>query len=122
MVDFFEAVTHCRPQRGPLTPHMGMKMLLESKKGKFSRETLTAFVNEFSLFPVCSVVQLNSREIGQVVRANPNSPLRPIVRILLRSDGQPVEEEREVDLLHDSVLFITEDISEKIFTDNYFKL
>ena len=118
MVDFFEAVTHSRPQRGPLTPHRGMKMLLKSEKGKFSRELLTAFVNEFSLYPVNSAVQLNSGEIGQVVKTNMNWPLRPIIRILLRSDGQPVQEKREVDLLRSDILFITKDISDQIFTDN----
>ena len=122
IVDFFEAITHCRPMRGPLTPHMGMNMLLESKKGKFSRETLTAFVSEFSFYPVNSVVQLNSGEVGQVVKTNRNWPLRPIVRILLRSDGQPQEAKKEVDLLQNSILFITKDISDHIFTDNFVKL
>jgi len=122
IADFFETVTHSRPQRGPLTPHMGMKVLLESKRGKFSREVLKAFVNEFSLYPVNSVVQLNSGEIGQVVKTNMHWPLRPIIRILLRNDGQPVQEKREVDLLRSNILFITKNISDQIFTENYVKL
>ena len=59
-------------------------------------KTLKAFLNAFSLFPAYSVVRLNSGEIGQVVRTNPNWPLRPKVNILLGSDGHPVEEKKEV--------------------------
>jgi hypothetical protein len=56
------------------------------------------------------------------VRTNPNWPLRPMVRILLKSDGHQVEERKEVDLLHDDLLFITGDISDRIFTDTYSEL
>jgi len=123
MVDFFEAVTHNRPQRGPITPHEAMKMMLASgREGVFSPKALRAFLNAFSLFPAYSVVKLNSGEIGQVVRTNPNWPLRPMVKILLGRDGHPLEEKKEVDLLHDDILFITGDISDSIFTDTYSEL
>jgi HD-GYP domain-containing protein (c-di-GMP phosphodiesterase class II) len=123
MMDFFEAVTHNRAQRGPMTPHEGMKMMMESgREGVFSPKALRTFLNAFSLFPAYSVVMLNSGEIGQVVRTNPNWPLRPMVRILLRNDGHPVEERKEVDLLHDDIRFITGDISDRIFTDTYSEL
>jgi len=79
-------------------------------------------VNAFSLFPAYSVVKLNSGEIGQVVRTNPNWPLRPMVKILLGRDGHPLEEKKEVDLLHDDILLITRDISQEIFTDTYSEL
>jgi putative nucleotidyltransferase with HDIG domain len=122
MVDFFEAVTHSRPQRGPVTPHEGVKMLLGMKHEVFSIDMIKAFFNVFSVFPVYSVVRLNSGEIGQVVKGNINWPLRPFIRILFKNDGQPIEKKKEIDLLDDSNLFITKDISDRIFIDNYFKL
>ncbi|MEW6616225.1 MAG: HD domain-containing phosphohydrolase [Thermodesulfobacteriota bacterium] len=122
MVDFFEAVTHSRPQRGPVTPHEGVKMLLGMKHEVFSIDMIKAFFNVFSFFPVYSVVRLNSGEIGQVVKGNINWPLRPFIRILFKNDGQPIEKKKEIDLLHDNNIFITKDISDRIFIDNYFKL
>jgi len=123
MVDFFEAVTHNRPQRGPITPHEAMKMMLSSgREGVFSPTALKTFLNTFSLFPVNSVVKLNSGEIGQVVRTNPSWPLRPKVKIILGSDGYPPKGKKEVDLLHEDILFITADISGSIFTDTYAEL
>jgi len=123
MMDFFEAVTHNRSQRGPITPHEGMKMILDSgRQGVFRPKAVKAFLNAFSLFPAYSVVRLNLGEIGQVVSTNLNWPLRPKVRILLGNDGHPLEKKKEEDLLHDDILLITQDISQEIFTDTYSEL
>ena len=117
MADFFEALTHVRPQRGLMTPHQGMKMLLESKKGKFSPRALKAFVDTYSLFPVGSTVQLNTGEVGSIVKTHMHYPLRPIVRILLDREGRSVGGQKEIDLLEDNVRAITKDISEQFSED-----
>ena len=114
IVDFFEAVTHFRPQRGPVTPHMGMKMLTDAEERMFRPQVIADFVNAFSLFPVQSIVQLNSGQIAQVIRVHKNAPLRPIVKILLRSNGEPVEEEKEMDLLDEELIYIARDLSGRI--------
>ena len=116
MVDFFESLTHVRPQRGLMTPHQGVKMLLELKKGKFSPGALKAFVEGFSLFPVGSVVQLSSGEVGCIVKTHTQYPLRSVVRILVEREGRSVEGGREIDLLEDNLRAITKDISDQ-FTE-----
>lgn len=116
MVDFFEALTHVRPQRGLMTPHQGVKMLLELKKGKFTSRALKAFVDAFSLFPVGSVVQLSSGEVGCIVKTHIQYPLRPVVRILVDGEGRSVEGGKEIDLLEDNLRAITKDISDQ-FTE-----
>ncbi len=122
LLDFFEAVTHQRPQRGPVTPHRGIQIILGLRNGVFSPRALKAIIHVFSVFPAYSVIRLNSGEIGQVVKIHTNWPLRPIVRVLFGEDGQLRERAREVDLLHDRDLYITRDISDRIFVDRYFKL
>ncbi|MEW6663619.1 MAG: HD domain-containing phosphohydrolase [Thermodesulfobacteriota bacterium] len=122
LVDVFEAITHHRPQRGPVTPHQAMQMLLSRKHEAFSPGLLKAFMDVFSFFPVFSVVRLNSGEIGQVVRSNSRSFLRPVVRLLLDRHGEPLAGKKAIDLAEDDRLFITKDISDRVFIDNYFKL
>lgn len=117
LADFFEAVTHHRPQRGPLTPHMGMRMLLESERKKFSAKAIKSFIDFFSLFPAGSLVQLNSGEIGRVVKTNLHWPLRPVVRILVNSGGEPVKKKKQVNLIEDRVLYITKDLSQNALDD-----
>ena len=122
MVDFFEAVTHYRPQRGPVTPHEGMRWLLDLRQAIFSPNLLKAFIREFSLFPVFSVVRLNTGEIGQVIRTDQDWPLRPTVRIFFRGDGKSVSEDKEINLQYHNNLYISKDISDRIFIDRYFQL
>jgi len=122
MVDFFEAVTHSRPQRGPITPHEGMRLLLDMREAIFSPNLLKTFIKEFSIFPVFSVVRLNTGEIGQAIRTDPNWPLRPTVRIFFRGDGKRVEQGKEIDLRKHNNLYISKDISDRIFIDHYFQL
>jgi len=122
MVDFFEAVTHQRPQRGPVTPHEGMRMLLDLREAIFHEDLLKTFVHEFSVFPVFSVVRLNTGQIGQVIRTNLEWPLRPVVRVFFGQDGHLMSKPEEIDLSENNRVFIVQDISDRVFLDRYFKL
>ena len=44
------------------------------------------------LFPVGTLVRLNTEEVAVVTHEHPTDPFRPQVKILLDADGQPVEE------------------------------
>jgi HD-GYP domain-containing protein (c-di-GMP phosphodiesterase class II) len=122
LADFFEAITHSRPQRGPVTPHQGIQMLLSKKHEFFSLKISKAFINIFSLFPVFSIIRLNNGEIGQVVKSNPDLIQRPIVKVLLDRYGEPLTSKKEIDLKKEDRLFITKDISDRVFIDSYFAI
>lgn len=122
IVDFFEAVTHQRPQRGPVSPHTGVEMLIDLKNRAFSKKAIRSFVSVFSLYPTYSIVRLSSGETGQVIRTNLDWPLRPVVRPLFDKNGQLITLQKEIDLLIHDNLFITRDISDRVFIDNYFRI
>ncbi len=122
MVDFFEALTHYRPQRGPVTPHEGMRILIQQRRGIFSPPMVKLFIRGFSLFPVYSIVRLNTGETGQVVDTNPDRPLRPTVRIFFDRNGNMLDEEKRIDLGDKNCVYISKDISDRVFVDRYFKL
>ncbi|MCX7981525.1 MAG: HD domain-containing protein [Syntrophales bacterium] len=122
MVDFFEAITHYRPQRGPITPHEGVRKILNMKEAIFRIENLKTFIKGFSLYPVYSVVRLNTGEVGQVVDVHPDQPLRPVVRLHFDSFGEALKETREVDLASNPNLYVRQDISDRVFIDRYFPL
>jgi len=122
MVDFFEALTHHRPQRGPVTPHEGMQHLIRLRHGIFSPATVKLFIKGFSLFPVYSVVRLNTGEIGQVMATHPDWPLRPTVHVFFDRNGQVVSNGKEIDLVKEKFIYIVKDISDRIFVDHYFRI
>ena len=65
-----------------LTAHEAMRRLLTKEKMAFRGSLLKALVQQISLFPVGTVVRLNTGEVGTVEQTNPAHPLRPIVRMV----------------------------------------
>jgi hypothetical protein len=97
-------------------------MLLDLKQAIFSPNLLKTFIREFSLFPVFSVVRLNTGEIGQVIKTDPDWPLRPTIKIFFGVDGNRISENKEIDLREHNNIYVSRDISDRIFIDRYFQL
>jgi HD-GYP domain-containing protein (c-di-GMP phosphodiesterase class II) len=90
VVDSFEALTHSRIFRKAFHPADAMKAIVEAKATLFPRNVLRAAIDVLGLFPVGSIVQLNSKKTALVVESVHRSPLRPIVRIVTEDSGEPV--------------------------------
>lgn len=109
LVDVYEALTHPRPYRKHSTPDEAMKMIAYSTGASFKPDVLDvlkALTKELSLYPVGSYVQLNTKEIGRVLRVNKNFPLLPLVEVLIGSKETKLEEPRQVDLSQEPLLHI----------------
>ena len=64
-----------------LTGHEAIRRLLTKEKTAFRGSLLKTLVQQISLFPVGTVVRLNTGEVGTVEHTNPQHPLRPILRM-----------------------------------------
>ena len=109
LVDVYEALTHARPYRKHYTPDEAMKMIVYSTGTSFKPDVvdiLKALARELSLYPVGSYVQLNTKEIGRVLRINKNFPLLPVVEVLIGPRENKLEEPRQVDLSQEPLLHI----------------
>ena len=58
----------------------------------FNTGLLRRFINLIGLFPVGTLVRLNTDEVGVVTHEHPNDPFRPQVKVVLDRLGQPIEE------------------------------
>ncbi len=81
VVDVFDALVSPRPYRRRLLPHEAIRELLVTERTSFPREIMKALVEQLSVYPLGTVVRLNTGETGVVVRINPRYPMRPIVRV-----------------------------------------
>ncbi len=109
LVDVYEALTHPRPYRKHYPPDEAMKLIAYSTGGSFRSEVvdiLKALTKELSLYPVGSYVQLNTKEIGQVLKVNKNFPLLPLVEVLIGPKETRLEEPRQMDLSQEPLLHI----------------
>ncbi len=99
VADCFDAVTSKRAYRAAAERRQALQ-ILESGSGKgFDPKLVRLFVAMLGLFPVGSLVELDTGEIGLVVRNHDSLLARPVVLIVLDAAGNPVDaEERDLSL------------------------
>lgn len=92
--DVYDAVTSNRPYKAPWTPAEAIREMREWE-GHFDADLLDAFVRTMGLYPVGSLVRLESGRMALVIEANRADPARPAVRVFAEADrltALPVED------------------------------
>lgn len=98
LVDTYEAMTHKRNYLEEMSAHKAIRLLISSLRDAFDTHVLRAFINKMSVYPIGSLVILESNEIARVVSVHPGSPLRPIVQIIRDTAGNSLEDGAIIDL------------------------
>jgi HD-GYP domain-containing protein (c-di-GMP phosphodiesterase class II) len=109
LVDAYEAMTHQRPYRVIKLPHDALKELLSLKK-VFDPLVIKALFNKISIYPIGSLVRLNSGETAKVISVNASSILRPTILVILDSNGKCLVEPAKIDLSQTEVVYIKEPV------------
>jgi len=96
VVDFFDAVTTRRVYRKKVyTRAEALSLMLEQSGIEFNPVILKAFVNLMGLFPVGTLVALNTGELGIVFDLNSDSrfSMRPKVKLITDTRGNKINGE-----------------------------
>ncbi|MBI5569644.1 MAG: HD domain-containing protein [Desulfomonile tiedjei] len=112
LADTFEALLHTRPHRKRFLPPEAVRELVVKEKASFSTKILKCLIQQFSVFPLGTRVQLNTGEIGEVVELHPECPLRPVIRVYMDPGRVALREPRLEDLSKTSLVHITEVVQE----------
>ncbi|MGL1935035.1 MAG: hypothetical protein OCD01_08445 [Fibrobacterales bacterium] len=74
-------------------PFYRMRAIIEgAAKNKFEKEYVNKLIGYTSLFPIGSLVKLSSNEIARVIGANIESPSLPVIAIISKPFGKPLED------------------------------
>jgi putative nucleotidyltransferase with HDIG domain len=92
IADVFDALRSNRPYRQGLATARIRSIMAEQGNPAFSQPLLKRFVNLMGLFPVGTLVRLNTEEIGVVTVEHPTDPFRPQVKILVDAEGERLDE------------------------------
>ena len=111
LLDLYETLTHDQPQRRKITHFEAVKEILKTQKKGFHREFLKALVNTFSLFPIHSLVQLNTGAIGRVTRTFMENPVRPKIEIVVDAQKRRVASPRVIDLREQPILHVVDAVA-----------
>lgn len=94
VADVFDALTSQRPYRPAWPVHRAVALIEEEAGRSFDPDTVRTFLARVAPYPVGTLVRLNTGERALVVRLNPRTPARPVVRV-----WNGVAHEAELDLL-----------------------
>jgi hypothetical protein len=90
-----------RPYAEPLSPSGALSYLYKERGSGFHADLVEQFIQCVGVFPVGSVVELNSGEVGIVITQNLVRRLKPRVMVVLDSDGNPMHPHKILDLDRD---------------------
>ncbi len=82
IVDVYDALTTKRCYKRKIPPTEAMKMLYEWGGRQFSKELVEKFIRSIGIYPVGSLVRLESGLLGVVINHCENSLVKPVVRII----------------------------------------
>ena len=91
IADVFDALRSNRPYREGLATSRIRSIMGEQGNPAFNQPLLRRFVNMMGLFPIGTIVRLNTEEVGVVTAEHPEDPFRPQVKILFTSRGERME-------------------------------
>jgi HD-GYP domain-containing protein (c-di-GMP phosphodiesterase class II) len=101
IADTFDAMTTERPYRNKVySPHEAIRYLVSQGGIKFDPVLVKAFAAAMGIYPIGTVLRLNSGEIGIVVRRSELSgdADRAMIRVIVDREGDQVAQEVFIDL------------------------
>ena len=91
IADVFDALRSNRPYREGLATSRIRAIMGEKDNPAFNGVLLRRFVNLMGLFPIGTMVRLNTDEVGVVTAEHPEDPFRPQVKVLFDPRGDRIE-------------------------------
>ncbi|MEM9101565.1 MAG: DUF3391 domain-containing protein [Pseudomonadota bacterium] len=90
--DTYESMTKHSIYHETRTPFGTLKYLNHEKNKSFDAQLVDKFVDFMGVFPIGSIVELNSGEVGIVISTQRKSPTQPKILVLLDKAKKPMKE------------------------------
>ncbi len=99
IVDVYDAMVSRRGPRPAMIPHDAVRQLfLAGERGQFSKTLVEIMIRSIGVYPVGSLLKLNTGEQAIVVGVNPQQRLKPLVKITTDPQGGSYATPIEIDL------------------------
>jgi putative nucleotidyltransferase with HDIG domain len=96
IADVYDALRSNRVYREGL-PSDRIKSIMGKKDDPaFNQRLLRRFINLIGMYPIGTLVRLNTEQIGVITHEHPTDPFRPQVKIVRERDGSELEESQLV--------------------------
>lgn len=101
IVDAFDMLTAPAPYGMQMPPSNALNVLFQNRGTQFHAALVEQFIQCVGAFPVGSVVELNSGEVGVVITQNLVKRLQPRVMVVQDANGNPIHPHKVLDLVNE---------------------
>lgn len=101
LIDTYCAMTRKRSYRAAVSNQQALENLIGLRGTKFRAPLVDQLVQCLGLYPIGSLVELNSGEVGVVIQQNAVRRLKPRLMVILSSDKSVERRPRTLDLILD---------------------
>lgn len=98
IVDVYDAITSNRAYRKAISPAAAVQKLFEWSKDHFDPEMTKVFLKSVGIYPIGTLVRLESGRLGVVVEQSESHLLTPVVRVMYDGRRQHYISPEDVDL------------------------
>lgn len=88
VVDIYDAITSDRVYHKGMEPPSALKLMFKWADSHINRKVFEFFVMNIGIYPVGSLVLMNTNELAVVGKINPHKPTEPVVLIFTNKMGQ----------------------------------
>lgn len=96
IADKFDALTANRVYKTAHAPHEAYEMFAAAGNYIFEPHVVKAFLHNISIYPLKTIVVLNTLEIGVVIDTPKGRPLHPKIRLFFDADHQRLPQAKEL--------------------------
>lgn len=98
IVDVFDAITSDRCYKDAFQPQHALNELYNMAPDELDQALIEAFIKCIGIYPVGSIVELNTGHTGVVVKLNEQNKLKPLVGLVLNRKREPYEKIKFINL------------------------
>lgn len=98
IADMYDSMTTERVYRKAMTPQDALTAMHKRAEGDFGKRLMEEFIKCVGIYPIGSLVLLNSGALGVVVSSNPEARLKPLILVVRDEDGREVMPRKLVNL------------------------
>ncbi|HUM38433.1 MAG TPA: DUF3391 domain-containing protein [Nitrospira sp.] len=101
LADAYDDLVTTRYGRPPLLPHDAIRQLFVlGAKGRYDKTLVEVAIKVLGVYPLGSLIKLNTNECAVVIGLNHEDRLRPRIRIIKGVDGERQHQPVDIDLQH----------------------
>jgi HD-GYP domain-containing protein (c-di-GMP phosphodiesterase class II) len=101
LIDTYCAMTRSRVYSAPVSNQSALESLIKLRGSKFRETLIDQFIQCVGLYPIGTLLELNTGEVAVVIQQNQVRRLKPKVLILLAEDKSIERRPRNLDLILD---------------------